>query len=155
MKIVELSIRDAALLECLLGVWERSVRATHLFLSDSEIENIKACVPQALAGVPHLIVAKDEQGRPVAFMGVDGQMLEMLFIAPERRGQGLGKALLLYGIRHYDVRRLAVNEQNPQARGFYEHMGFAVYQRSERDEEGRPYPLLYMRRTESAPVSML
>ena len=44
------------------------------------------------------------------------------------------------------VERLTVNEQNPAARGFYEHMGFAVYKRTETDEQGGPYPLLYMRR---------
>ena len=38
-----------------------------------------------------------------------------------------------------------MNEQNPQAVGFYEHMGFQTYRRTDRDEEGGPYPLLYMR----------
>ena len=46
----------------------------------------------------------------------------------------------------YAVECLAVNEQNPQARGFYEHMGFRVYKRTDLDEQGNPYPLLYMRR---------
>ena len=41
---------------------------------------------------------------------------------------------------------LFVNEQNPQARGFYEHMGFAVRERSELDEQGNPYPILFMER---------
>ena len=34
---------------------------------------------------------------------------------------------------------------NPQAAGFYEHMGFQTYRRTECDEQGGPYPLLYMR----------
>ena len=51
-----------------------------------------------------------------------------------------------YGIAHFAVDKLAVNEQNPQARGFYEHMGFQVCGRSETDEQGAPYPILYMRR---------
>ena len=42
------------------------------------------------------------------------------------------------------MRRLTVNEQNPQARIFYEHMGFRVYKRTDCDEQGNPYPLLYM-----------
>ena len=49
-------------------------------------------------------------------------------------------------MENYAVERLTVNEQNPQARGFYEHMGFHVYKRTELDEQGNPYPLLYMRR---------
>ena len=49
-------------------------------------------------------------------------------------------------MEHYGVNELTVNEQNPLARGFYEHMGFEVYKRTELDEEGNPYPLLYMKR---------
>ena len=44
-----------------------------------------------------------------------------------------------------------MNEQNPQAVGFYKHMGFQTYRRTDRDKEGGPYPLLYMRLKEGAP----
>lgn len=121
------------------------VRATHLFLSDGEVRSIREYVPQALLGVAHLLVAKDEAGAPAAFMGVEDGALEMLFIDPEERGKGLGRRLLRLGIESYGVRRLAVNEQNPRAAGFYEHMGFEAYARSETDEQGNPYPILYMR----------
>ena len=40
---------------------------------------------------------------------------------------------------------LAVNEQNPQAKGFYEHIGFQVWKRTDCDEQGKPYPLIYMK----------
>ena len=121
------------------------VRATHLFLSDGEVRSIREYVPQALLGVAHLLVAKDEAGAPAAFMGVEDGTLEMLFIDPEERGKGLGRRLLRLGIESYGVRRLAVNEQNPRGAGFYEHMGFEAYARSETDEQGNPYPILYMR----------
>lgn len=146
MKLIEVKDRTETLTARLLEVWEQSVRATHLFLSDSEIKKIKEYVPQALKGVAHLVVAEKAPGCPVAFMGVENGSLEMLFIAPAERGKGLGKRLLQYGMEHYAVERLAVNEQNPQARGFYEHMGFRAYKRSELDEQGNPYPILYMRR---------
>ena len=74
-----------------------------------------------LAGVTHLIIAEDENGAPIAFMGIENGTLEMLFVSPEERGKGLGKTLLRYAIERYGVERLAVNEQNPQAKGFYEH----------------------------------
>ena len=146
MKIVEVNERTTDLIKGLLEVWENSVRATHLFLSDSEIQSIKKYVPQALNEVLHLLIAEDESGRAVAFMGVEAGSLEMLFIAPEERGRGLGKRLIQYGIKNYSVEKLTVNEQNPQAKGFYEHMGFQVYKRTDLDEQGNPYPLLYMRR---------
>ena len=136
--------RSSKLVEQLVAVWERSVRATHAFLSEEEVADIKPFVPQALAGVGVLVVA-EKDGAPVGFMGVQDGRLEMLFLDPGARGQGLGRTLLAYGIESLGVSELTVNEQNPQAVGFYEHMGFSTYQRTETDEEGRPYPLLYMR----------
>ena len=122
------------------------MRASHLFLSEAEIQEIKAYVPQALTGVSRLLVAERAPGRPVAFMGIEGPRLEMLFLSPAERGAGLGRQLLEYGIRHYHLQELTVNEQNPQAVGFYQHMGFETYRRTDCDEQGGPYPLLYMKR---------
>ena len=146
MKIAEVSARPPQLVQQLVEVWQRSVQATHLFLSAPEIAAIRTYVPQALCGVEHLIVAQDESGTPVGFMGVQENRLEMLFLDPEARGQGLGARLLCLGMEQYGVSELTVNEQNPAAAGFYRHMGFAVYRRSELDEQGGPYPILYMRR---------
>ena len=148
MKITEVADRNSMLIEQLLKVWESSVKATHLFLSTEEINNIKQYVPQALNDVPVLIVAENEDGNPVGFMGIADKKLEMLFILKESRGQRIGKHLLQYGIENYSIIELAVNEQNPLAKGFYEHMGFEIYKRTELDEEGNPYPLLYMKRNE-------
>ena len=144
MKEIEIKNRTPLLVEQLLDVWEKSVRATHLFLSGEEIEEIRKFVPTALTAVSHLIVETDTEGTPVAFMGIGDRKLEMLFIAPEERGKGLGRKLLGHGIEKYSVKDLVVNEQNPQARGFYEHMGFQVRERSELDEQGNPYPILFM-----------
>lgn len=145
LKIAEVKDRTAPLAEQLLKVWESSVKATHLFLSEDEIENIKKYVPQALKEIPFLIIVENRDQIPVGFMGIAGRHLEMLFISQEERGKGLGKELLKYGIERYWVNDLAVNEQNPLAKGFYEHMGFEVYKRTECDEQGNPYPLLYMK----------
>lgn len=146
MKIIEATDRNSLLTEQLLEVWESSVRATHLFLSENEIQNIRQYVPQALKEIPHLLIAVNENQCPVGFMGIAEQHLEMLFIAHEERGKGIGKELLQYEIERYSVNNLAVNEQNPFAKGFYEHMGFAVYRRTELDEQGNAYPLLYMKK---------
>ena len=146
MKIVEVTDRTTILVHQLLKLWENSVKATHLFLSDDEISDIKQYVPKALTGIPILVIVENENGNPVGFMGIADHMLEMLFISNEYRGQGIGKQLLQYGLENYSINRLAVNEQNPLAKGFYEHMGFEVYQRTDIDEQGNPYPLLYMKR---------
>ena len=145
MKIYEVKNRNQQLLTVLLDIWEDSVRATHLFLSDAEIDRIKEYVPQAFKGVEHLIVAEDASGEPIAFMGTENNRLEMLFLSASERGKGLGRQLIQYGIQDYGIRDVTVNEQNPQAVGSYEHLGFKTYKRTDHDEEGNPYPLLYMK----------
>lgn len=146
MKIIEAIDRNPKLLEILLEVWESSVKATHQFLSKDEISSIKKYVPQALNEIPHLIIIENENQIPVGFMGIVEKHLEMLFIKNDERGKGLGKQLIQYGIENYNINDLAVNEQNPLAKEFYEHMGFKVYKRTDYDEQGNPYPLLYMQR---------
>lgn len=145
MRIIEVNKKTSTLINQLLEVWENSVRATHLFLSNEEIENIKKYIPQAISDISHLIIAKNDNNTPIAFMGIENQKLEMLFIRNNERGKGLGKKLLNYGIENYNINELVVNEQNPNAKGFYEHIGFKVYKRSEFDEQGNSYPILYMR----------
>lgn len=145
MRIIEVKERTEILINQLLEVWEDSVKATHLFLSNEEIENIKKYVPQAISGVLHLVIIENENNIPIAFMGIEDKKLEMLFIKNNERGKGLGKQLLNYGIENYNVNELAVNEQNPNAKGFYEYMGFKTYKRTQLDEQGNPYPILHMR----------
>ena len=145
MKIIEVKERTEKLINQLLEVWEDSVKATHTFLSNEEIEKIKEYVPQALKSITSLIIIENEKHQPIAFMGIENNKLEMLFVKNSERGKGLGKELLTFGIKNYNVKELAVNEQNPKAKGFYEHMGFKVYQRNELDDQGNPYPVLYMK----------
>lgn len=151
IRLAAVKERTPRLIEALTAVWEHSVRATHHFLSESEILRIRAYVPQAVGGVAQLVAAENQSGEPVGFMGVENGRLEMLFLAPEARGCGLGGRLLRCGIEQYGVWEVTVNEQNPQAVDFYAHFGFRTYRRTERDEEGGPYPLLYMRLPSDCP----
>ena len=150
MKITEIENRTDNLLAGLLELWEKSVRATHLFLSESDIQNIKKYVLDALKNVGHLIIATDSQNKPLAFMGIENNFLEMLFVLPEERRKGIGLALLKYGIEKYGIDELSVNEQNQQAKLFYEAMGFVTYKRTELDEQGNPFPILYMKKAKAS-----
>ena len=87
----------------------------------------------------------DESDIPVAFLGLEGSRIEMLFVDTSHRGQGIGKQLVAFAIENYAASEVTVNEQNPLAIGFYKHMGIQTYKRTDFDEEGNPYPLLYMR----------
>lgn len=146
MKVYEIKVKTPWLLKRLLNIWEASVRTTHLFLSGTEIKQIKKYVPHKLYVKLNIcLFATSDTKRPIAFMGVTDKHWEMLFVTPKIRGIGIGRQLLLHGIEHYDIQEVTVNEQNPQAIGFYEHMGFKTYKRTDFDKEGNPYPLLYMK----------
>lgn len=119
------------------------MRASHDFLGEKDVERIKGYVPQAILGAERLVVAS-EDGRPVAFLGAQDGMFEMLFVDAELRGRGIGSALLEHGISVLGVRELTVNEQNPAAVAFYEACGFRTVERLETDDQGEPYPLLRM-----------
>lgn len=149
MKVYSIDDRSDMLLKGLSEVWKKSVKATHLFLSDEEIHNIEKYVSYALRKIPHLIIIENNDDKPIAFMGISQMKLEMLFITPEERGKGFGKHLIQYGIENYGINELCVNEQNPQAKDFYEHMGFQIYNRSDVDEQGNPYPIYYMRHVDN------
>lgn len=143
-EVVDKCDRKAELILRLLNLWELSVVRTHHFLNAEQIAGIKPYVPNALADVEYLVVAR-ERGEIVGFMGINEQKLEMLFLHPDRRGEGIGGALVNFAVKHYDVNAVDVNEDNPEAQGFYEHMGFEVIARSEIDEQGNPFPILSMR----------
>lgn len=105
MRIYNVTERTTALMERLLSLWEQSVRATHSFLSQPEIEKIKGYVSQALAEVTHLTVAEEASNCPVGFLGPQNGRLEMLLLLPQSRGRGLGRALLDYGTDVQNQRR--------------------------------------------------
>ena len=94
----------------------------------------------------------ESERTPIGFLGVAGDTIEGLFVDPDHRGRGAGKALIAHA-QHLAGGALAVdvNEQNDAARQFYESQGFVVIGRSATDSGGRPFPLLHMRR--AAPSS--
>lgn len=137
--------RTTELVAQLTELWEASVRATHHFLTEEDICEIREFVPMALANVRELIVAMNEKDGPVAFMGVEDDMLEMLFVGPAYIGLGIGRTIVQYGIDNLGIKQVTVNKQNPSAVGFYRHIGFRPYKVTACDEQGRPFPLIYMR----------
>jgi putative acetyltransferase len=127
-----------------VDVWEASVRATHHFVSEADIQLFRPLVRSELKNIPHLACVRDETGQLAGFVAVAQGKVEMLFLHPTVRGQGAGGCLLTYAIRSFGATTLDVNEQNEQAVGFYLRMGFAVVGRSELDGMGKPYPLLHL-----------
>lgn len=125
-------------------VWAAAVDATHDFLTPEDRAAIGREVEAFLPTAP-LTVAVDRRDRPVAFMLIAGAHMEALFIDPEHRGAGVGRMLIEYALAVHPVLTTDVNEQNAQAVGFYEHMGFERTGWSATDGQGRPYPLIHLR----------
>ena len=145
IKIENLSTINNKDMEEILDTWESSVRATHNFLSEEDIMSIKPHVVEGAKYVSKLLCVRDNQEVIKAFMGIHDSKIEMLFVSNDSRGNGIGKKLVEYAIEVLNVNYVDVNEQNPQAVGFYEHMGFQVFKKSEFDEQGNPFPILHMK----------
>ncbi len=126
----------------LIDIWRRSVRATHDFLSEQDFIEIDRLVSQDYLPATPVWVAVGEQERPVAFMGLSPGHVDSLFIDPDFRGRGIGREMLAHARTLEGPLTVEVNEQNGQAVGFYEKMGFVQVGRSLVDGDGRPYPTL-------------
>lgn len=137
--------------EELTELWEASVRATHHFIPEQYILKLKPLVWSVyLRSMPVYTVRGPE--RIEGFMGINGDMLEMLFVHPQAMGEGVGKKLLKYAINSCRVRYVDVNEQNEQAYGFYRHLGFKVIGRDATDASGEPYPILHLKLKENMKI---
>ncbi|HKS14081.1 MAG TPA: GNAT family N-acetyltransferase [Pseudomonas sp.] len=128
----------------LTRVWEASVRASHDFLPDYYIQVLRDHVLGRYLDAVMLVCCK-EGSRICGFAGVANGRLDMLFVAPQDHGRGIGKRLLRHAVQELDARSLDVNEQNAHALAFYQRQGFEVTGRAETDGLGQPYPLLHMR----------
>jgi putative acetyltransferase len=135
-------------LPVLVRIWRRSVEATHDFLTPEDVDRYERVVLDALP-VLEVTVAEGD-GRAVGFAATDGARVEMLFVDPSAHRRGVGAMLLARATAGRTEVELDVNEQNPGARRFYARLGFREVGRSARDGEGRPFPLLHLRRDGAA-----
>jgi putative acetyltransferase len=127
--------------ERLLQIWRDAVDSSHHFLSPEDRAAIDPLVADYVRDASLLVATLD--GVTVGFMGRTGQNIDSLFIHPSARGRGVGRRLMELVGRPSTV---DVNEQNSEALAFYRHLGFEIAGRSELDDQGRPYPLLHLRR---------
>lgn len=138
------SERTGSLTDTLVALWNVSVRASHHFLTEEDICKLNPYVGEAIRSVETLLVL--HQGKvPIAFMGIEGQKIEMLFVSPTHFGYGFGKQLINVAIKDYQALYVDVNEHNPQAEGFYRHLGFHTFERTETDGQDNPFPILKMK----------
>jgi putative acetyltransferase len=133
-------------IEAMFEVWYTSVLATHDFIAESDFAEICLLVRRDYLPNHQFTVAVDGKDRVIGFLKVEGSEIDSLFIAPAFRGRGLGRKLVAEAASCAENLEVEVNAQNRQAVGFYKAMGFGVISSTEVDRDGRPYPLLRMRR---------
>ncbi|HZN02251.1 MAG TPA: GNAT family N-acetyltransferase [Candidatus Polarisedimenticolia bacterium] len=133
----------------LLDLWLRSVRATHHFLTEADIQALLPLVRDQALPALDLWVLCSPDGAVAGFMGLSGASVEALFLEPGFMRRGGGRRLLEHARRLKGRLSVDVNEQNPEAVRFYEACGFEVVGRSPLDGGGRPFPLLHLREAAS------
>ena len=108
----------------LVEIWERSVKATHAFLSNEDLNKIKkALIPYYFPNVN--LYALTDSERMTGFIGLSSNLIEMLFIDDICRGKGYGAALIDFALKQ-DATKVDVNEQNAYALNFYQARGFRI-----------------------------
>ena len=134
----------------LLELWERSARATHHFLDDSDVVTLRPLVAEELASdAIDWWVLLSAAEIPIGFLGFANDAIEALFIDPDHHRRGAGTFLVAHAqaLAADRVLTVDVNEQNEGAVRFYQAHGFAVVGRSPLDAGGRAFPMLHMKRT--------
>lgn len=132
--------------EQLVRIWESAVRATHTFLEEHHIQFYRDMVGEILEQRQvEVWEALNTEQQPVGFIGLQNNVIEMLFVDPSQHGQGVGRLLIEHTIelKGYHL-KVDVNEQNAGAAQFYKKMGFVQIGRSELDGSGNPFPLLHL-----------
>lgn len=134
-----------------LAVWEESVVATHNFLDPSDFKSIKEIVHTIdfNAFEVYCLLVDGEVG---GFVGVADHKVEMLFLDPKYFGQGFGKKLMGYALVELKANKVDVNEQNLNSVIFYKKLGFEIYERTDKDDQGKNYPLLRMQLKVHTPI---
>jgi putative acetyltransferase len=144
------SLRDASPddLEDVLRVWRRAVEATHDFLGQADVDGFEVQLRRELPRLVLRLATDPGDGSVVGFLTARGGEVDGLFVDPSVHGRGAGTALLEEVAAHHPILTLDVNEQNPAAREWYRRRGFVEVGRSATDADGKPFPIIHLRRSE-------
>lgn len=129
----------------LVDIWYKAVVHTHTFLTEKGIQFYHSVVKNGALKEVEIWVECNENAEPTGFIGLNGTMIEMLFVDPKYHGKGIGSRLIHHAIKIKGRNlQVDVNEQNHGAYAFYKRLGFVKVGRSELDNSGQPFPLLHL-----------
>ena len=130
--------------EQMISVWEKSVRATHHFVTSEEVDRLKGLVKQ-IDFNSYSVYCLISENKVLGFLGVEDYVIETLLLDPDHIGLKLGTKLMDFALNELKADKVNVNEQNLDAIKFYSKFGFVTYERTEKDEYGNDYPVLKMK----------
>ena len=149
---------EPSMLPAMLEIWEDSVRASHFFLKDNDIVEIKEEVKGAFAFLQNILVAKLNNDF-AGFIGVSEKSIEMLFVASKFFNLGLGKRLIFEAVNAFFAKQDEIlvdcNEQNERGLKFYQKLGFKQLGRSEKDSSGRDFAIIHFSITKAELLNKL
>ncbi|MGM0215756.1 GNAT family N-acetyltransferase [Enterococcus sp. AZ109] len=126
----------------MVQLWERSVRATHDFLTEPDVQELMKALPSYFADLDMKLWYDYDQ--IVGFSGTAAGKLEMLFLEPQHRQKGLGSQIIENLVQEDGIRTVDVNTQNVAALNFYLKQGFEITGESPLDNQHRSYPLTHL-----------
>lgn len=128
----------------ILTVWESSVRATHHFLQENDINFYRPLIKKYALPDFDFFGIKNQNHRLTGLIGLKYDKIEMLFVHPDFFRRGIGKKLVDFAIKVKNCTKVDVNEENPNAYKFYQNCGFCLVSRNEKDERNKPHPILHL-----------
>lgn len=137
--------RAAQDLDACLAIWRRASEAGHPFLGAVDLDADAVLVRTVYMPAAEVAVA-EEAGAVVGFIALLEERVGGLFVDPARHGQGVGRALVEAAARRKGALTVEVYAANAAARGFYARLGFVETGRRDTDDQGRPHPLIALRR---------
>jgi putative acetyltransferase len=134
---------EAGDLDGLLEVWYEASRVAHPFLSEDFLDAERRAIPEQYLPIAETWVYEDG-GRVVGFIALIGDVVGAIFVAPERHGRGIGRALMDHARASRDHLDVEVFKANAIGRAFYDAYGFEVVGERMHEETGHPLLRLHL-----------
>lgn len=116
----------------LLDLWENSVRHSHKFLTEKDLEYFNKPNLIDLFHQYRIKAAYIDQ-EIIGFIATSNRNIELLFIHPSFTGQGIGRRLCEEVLKDGSVKNVEVNSQNINAIRFYNRLGFHNFEDTKND----------------------
>jgi GNAT superfamily N-acetyltransferase len=122
-------------------VWLAAWYATFDFPPSHPDDDVRVWLATVMMPTHEVWVATEPDGRVVAFLALSDDMIDQLYVTPDRIGTGIGSRLIATAkARRPDGLDLYCFQANVRARTFYEHHGFVatVFGDGSNNSEGQP-----------------